>query len=373
MLALASFMMVTCGDDDPIDPVDPKVKVTGVNLAPDKLVMTEGETAQLEIAVLPDNASNKSYTISSSKPSVAKVSATGLVTAVAPGNSEITIKTDDGGFTATCDVTVNSSTVSVTGVSISCPTSEIHVYEEVEIEAIVKPENATNKEVEWQYDHSYLSVTIDSSNPLKIKAKALRSGAASVRVVTKDGGFAATKSFMLTTVPVTGISIDPTELTLVIGETGTITATIQPSNATNPTIIWSTKDASIATVNSSGAVTAKSSGSTYIEAKSADGGYGKSCKVTVRPKATSATLSGPATISRTNYNNGMKYYAKWTILPSAAASNPFHFEFEGSHSFGIDKTTGQIFVSYMGEHKYRLVMDDGSGVVSNWVTTTVVE
>ncbi|MBR5744009.1 MAG: hypothetical protein IKX94_01620, partial [Muribaculaceae bacterium] len=63
----------------------------------------------------------------------------------------------------------------------------------------------------------------------------------------------------------------------------------------------------------------------------------------------------------------------WNILPDAAKSNPFHFQFEGSHTFGINTTTGQIFVNYMGTHKYRLVMDDGSGVVSNWVTTTVVE
>ncbi|MBR5435717.1 MAG: Ig domain-containing protein [Muribaculaceae bacterium] len=370
MLAVASFMMVTCGDDEP-KPGPDVVHVTGLGISPIELNMVVGETSQLEIVVLPDNATNKSYTISSSQPAVAKVSATGLVTAVGEGTSTITVKTDDGGYTETCNVTVSNKTVSVTGVSISCPTSEIHVYEEVEVTAVVKPENATNKEVEWQYDHSYLSVT-PTSDPLKIKVKALRSGAATVRVVTKDGGYAATKSFMLTTVPVTGIDIDPKEMTLVIGGTGTITVTVKPANATNPTINWSTQNASIATVNSSGVVTAKSSGSTYIEAKSADGGYLKQCKVTVYPKATSATLSGPATISRTSYNNGTKYYAKWTISPSAAANNPFHFEFEGSHSFGIDKTTGQIFVSYMGEHKYRLVMDDGSGVKSNWVTTNVV-
>lgn len=372
MLALASFMMAACGDDDPAGPDDSKVHVTGVNVTPEELVVTEGETAQLEITVLPANADDKSYTISSSNPSVAKVNATGLVTAVGEGTSVITVKTDDGGYTATCNVTVNSGTVSVTGVSINCPTSEIHVYEEVEVEAVVKPENATDKSVEWQYDHSYLSVT-QTSNPLVIKAKALRSGAATIRVVTKDGGFASTKNFMLTTVSVTGIDLNPKELKLAIGETGTITATVQPSNATNPYVTWSSKNPSIATVNSSGVVTAKASGETEIVAKSNDSGVTNSCKVTVLTQATSVSLSGPTTISRASYNNGTKYYVHWTILPEAAKDHPFHFEFEGSHTFGIDKKTGQIFVSYMGTHKYCLVMDDGSGVKSNWVTTNVVE
>ncbi|MBR5744131.1 MAG: Ig domain-containing protein, partial [Muribaculaceae bacterium] len=227
MLAVASFMMVTCGDDEP-KPGPDVVHVTGLGISPIELNMVVGETSQLEIVVLPGNASNKSYTISSSKPAVAKVSATGLVTAVGEGTSTITVKTDDGGFTETCNVTVSNKTVSVTGVSISCPTSEIHVYEEAELEAIIKPENATNKEVEWQYDHSYLSVTIDPSNPLKIKAKALRSGAATVRVVTKDGGHAATKSFMLTTVPVTGITVEPNEVTLALGGKTTLTANVKP-------------------------------------------------------------------------------------------------------------------------------------------------
>lgn len=373
MLAVASFMMVTCGDDEP-KPGPDVVHVTGLGISPIELNMVVGETSQLEIVVLPGNASNKSYTISSSKPAVAKVSATGLVTAVGEGTSTITVKTDDGGFTETCNVTVSNKTVSVTGVSISCPTSEIHVYEEAELEAIIKPENATNKEVEWQYDHSYLSATIDPSNPLKIKAKALRSGAATVRVVTKDGGHAATKSFMLTTVPVTGITVEPNEVTLALGGKTTLTANVKPNNATNPTVTWSSKNESIATVNSEGLVTAKGFGEVYVSAKTNDGGYVSSCKVKVSgTKATSASLTGPSTISRASYNNGTNYYAHWTILPEAAKNNPFHFQFEGSHTFGINTTTGQIFVNYMGTHKYRLVMDDGSGVVSNWVTTTVVE
>ena len=80
--------------------------VTGVTLDKDSLTLTEGETATLAATVEPEEAINKTVTWSTSDESVATVDANGTVTAVSAGTATITVTTEDGGFTASCEVTV---------------------------------------------------------------------------------------------------------------------------------------------------------------------------------------------------------------------------------------------------------------------------
>ena len=84
--------------------------------------------------------------------------------------------------------------------------------------------------------------------------------------------------------PVEGLKLDKTAVVADKGATFTIKATIQPSNATNKTIIWTTSDKSIATVSSSGKVTVvgTSSQSCQITAKTKDGEFTAVCMITVR-------------------------------------------------------------------------------------------
>ncbi|MGB4039247.1 MAG: S-layer homology domain-containing protein, partial [Bacillota bacterium] len=70
-------------------------------------------------------------------------------------------------------------------------------------------------------------------------------------------------------VPVSAISVTPKELTLTVGETGQITATVTPSTATNNKVNWSSSDETIATVDENGAVTAVAAGTATITATSA--------------------------------------------------------------------------------------------------------
>ena len=82
------------------------VPVTGVTLSQTELSLTEGGTAQLTATVLPETATNRNVTWSSNAPGVATVNSSGKVTAVSAGTATITVTTADGGFTATCTVTV---------------------------------------------------------------------------------------------------------------------------------------------------------------------------------------------------------------------------------------------------------------------------
>ena len=80
--------------------------MTGVSLDKTTLSLSAGDTEQLTETVAPSDATDKGVTWESTDEDVATV-ASGLVTAVAAGTATITVKTDDGSYTATCEVTVS--------------------------------------------------------------------------------------------------------------------------------------------------------------------------------------------------------------------------------------------------------------------------
>jgi len=83
--------------------------VTGVSLNKTTATLTAGGSETLTATVAPADAANQNVTWSSDKPGVATVDQSGKVTAVAPGAATITVKTEDGGKTASCSVTVRQA------------------------------------------------------------------------------------------------------------------------------------------------------------------------------------------------------------------------------------------------------------------------
>ena len=97
---------------------DKTVSVNGFSVAhvteleiPETLSIEQGKTETLSVTVLPSHATNKSVTWSSNSTSVATVSSSGVVTALSEGTAIITVRTTNGGLTATCTITVTKSTV----------------------------------------------------------------------------------------------------------------------------------------------------------------------------------------------------------------------------------------------------------------------
>jgi hypothetical protein len=90
-------------------------------------------------------------------------------------------------------------------------------------------------------------------------------------------------------ISVTGVSLDKTSLSMAVGDTQTLNATVTPSNATDKTVTWSSSNTAVATVSSSGLVTAKAAGSATITVATSDGGKTATCEVSV---ASSSTPSG---------------------------------------------------------------------------------
>ena len=127
-----------------------EAKVTGVSVSPTTLSLVEGTSEQLRATVTPSDAADKTVSWTSSDAAVATVDNTGKVTAVKAGSATITVKTADGGKTATCAVSVTALVVPVTDISIKeGPTVQVEQGKTVTLTAKVLPENATDKTVTW--------------------------------------------------------------------------------------------------------------------------------------------------------------------------------------------------------------------------------
>ena len=113
---------------------------------------------------------------------------------------------------------------------------------------------------------------------------------------------------------VTGVTVSPTTVSLAVGKTKTLTATIAPSDATNKSVTWSTSNSSVATVSSSGKVTAKSKGTANITVTTSDGGYTATCSVTVTQPVTGVSLN----TNTLNLNIGGTSTLTATVSPSNA-------------------------------------------------------
>lgn len=105
-------IIATMKESTPDTPVVPDVRVTGVKLNVTSKSIAVGESFVLKATVSPSNATMQSVSWSSSDETVATVDADGIVTALKVGSCKITVATDDGNKTATCDVSV-STTVSI--------------------------------------------------------------------------------------------------------------------------------------------------------------------------------------------------------------------------------------------------------------------
>ena len=264
-------------------------KVTGVSLNTNSLTLEEGGTATLTATVEPDEASNKNVTWESSDSSVATVDTSGKVTAVGAGNT--TIKATVDGKSAECSVTVKeAANVPVESVSLDKTSLGLTEGETAQLTATVEPEDASNKNVTWSTSNASIA-TVDANG----EVTAVSAGTATITATADGKSATCTVTVTADTVPVTGVSLNKTSTSLYVGDTETLTATVQPGNASNQTVTWSTSDPSVATVEN-GTVTAVGRGTATITVTTVDGGFTAGCTVTVSRYSTGG---GPTTYAVT--------------------------------------------------------------------------
>lgn len=166
------------------------VPVKGVTLNKIVLELYTGGSETLKATITPAGATNQNVTWTSSKSTVATVDANGKVTAKSIGIANITVTTEDGGYTATCRVGVvrrPGGNVSVTGVTLNKTTLKLTKGASETLTATIAPTNATNKKVTWTSSDPAVA-TVDASGKVTGVAK----GTATITVTTEDGGHTAT-------------------------------------------------------------------------------------------------------------------------------------------------------------------------------------
>ncbi len=123
------------------------VDVEGISLSASELIIEENEESQLYAAITPSNVTNSDLVWVSSNTSVATVDDNGCVVGVQVGTAYITATTVDGGYSASCEVTVTE--IKVKGISLNKTSLSLFISQIYELEATVIPSNAANKNVVW--------------------------------------------------------------------------------------------------------------------------------------------------------------------------------------------------------------------------------
>lgn len=158
------------------------VYTTGVEISQGDQEIVVNEDVQLDITVLPLNATNKNVGWESSDETVATVSATGMVTGVGDGQAVITVTTEDGGYTD--EITVSVSSVAVTAINIVQSNQFLGVGQYLQLTTEITPANATNQNVSWESSNVAVA-TVNSEG----KVTAVAPGVATITVTSEDGDY----------------------------------------------------------------------------------------------------------------------------------------------------------------------------------------
>ena len=240
-------------------------KVSGITVTPASVTLEAGKTVSLKAAVVPETAADKTVRWESENPAVADVTASGVVTAKAAGETSVTAVTTDGNYRASCLITVIGKT-DVTGVRIE-ETFPVPVGKEVGLNYAVLPTDASVKTVLFTVVEGKEDVlTLEDPNRGIVKGVAV--GAAQVTVTTAEGGYSDSCAVTVyQAAEKVTITADGYEAAagLEAGLTLALTATVS-GEPTYGTVIWATSDPQTAAVAADGTVTAKAPGTVTVRA-----------------------------------------------------------------------------------------------------------
>ena len=241
------------------------VKVSGVTVTPASVSLEAGKTVSLKAVVVPETAADKTVRWESENPAVADVTASGVVTAKAAGETSVTAVTSDGNHRASCLVTVIGKTA-VTGVKID-ETFPVPVGKEVGLNYAVLPTDASVKTVLFTVEKGKEAV-LSLEDPNRGIVKGVAVGEAQVTVTTAEGGYsdscAVTVYRAAEKVTITADGYDAAA-GLEAGLTLALTATVS-GEPTYDTVFWATSDPQTAAVAADGTVTAKAPGTVTVRA-----------------------------------------------------------------------------------------------------------
>ena len=266
-----------------------QIEPDGVSVSPSTLTLNLGLTGQLSAVLTPEEATGDiTWAVTSATPEGAvTVDENGLVTARKIGTAIVTATSGQYSATSNVVVTANSSEL----VKVNPLVQDLYAGDQVTMTAVVLPSTITPS-LTWSSSNTSVA-TIDEISGI---LTALAPGA-TVITATNDNISGKLAITVLEVLP-EEVTLDQETLSLEVGQTGVLKATVSPSNVTYPNVTWETSDPNVAVVTD-GTVTAMGVGSATIRAMC--GGYTANCVVTVNPTlATSVTLSATTATLKAN-------------------------------------------------------------------------
>lgn len=333
--------------------------VDSITLKSEKEFVGIGENLTIN-AVTSPKSSDISLHWSCSDESVAAIAATNplsvTITGVQAGTVVISAVNAENAIVGTKIIKVvpniEGVTLSDSEVSLPLATKFYQLY------AYVTPELPANSKLTWQSSDKKV-VTVDQNG----KVFLVKPGSAVITVVTENGKTAQCIFTVLQGVE--SIAFDDTALTLYVGDTYRMTYLIKPSTASDTTLKWSTTDQKIATVDATGYITAKNTGTCVITAQATDGsGVFSTCNITVLRKA--ASISIDVTELTLNVN---ETYLLETELKPADCTDTLIFESTNAKVAQVSKK-GKITAKSKGTCIIFAKTESG---LSAYCTVTVIQ
>jgi uncharacterized protein YjdB len=203
-----------------------------------------GTNQKITAVVSPSNTSDKTLLWTSSNETVATVSKNGTVTPLYPGQVTITAAAKDFSNVLT---SANFTVVQpAQKIELSESKLNILVQETAQLTYVISPDYTTNKAVVWSSSRPEVA-SVDQNGLVS----AHKRGTAAISVACQDGSKKSAKATVNVIQPLYGMTLDKDEFRVGLGETGTITAILDPLDASNNKVHWYSNDANIARVSGS--------------------------------------------------------------------------------------------------------------------------
>jgi len=238
-------------------PVPMPSSLTSVALRTTSSVGT-GRTLRLEPFVTPFNADRGALRWSTSDPNIASVDNNGIVTGHRAGTARITVSDESGNISSTSTVTVRADQRPVASISTNVRTLNLGVGATGQLTVSYRPSNATIRGVTWTSNNSAVA-RVDPNG----RVSGVSVGSAVITAISDSGARVATVTVTVR-IPVTSITLPETRITLRIGQTHQLEPVLAPSDATDAALRYSSRHTNVATVSSTGLITARRAGTTAV-------------------------------------------------------------------------------------------------------------
>lgn len=246
--------------------------VRGVELPYAALTLLKDSSFTMLATVIPAEATNQGVNWKSSDPRIVSVNNQGVIKAMGAGTATITAATKEGGFTASCEVTV---IVPVSQVIFAEKELVIEPQKVVTVSTTVLPEEATNKKVRYYS----LNTEILSVSGNMIYGNEV--GEAKLVAISEDG-YASDTCTVYVRVKITDIYLNETAIALNKEKPSfQLVAEVYPEDADASELVWKSADESVCTVSARGLVSGHQKGSTDVTVSTKDGSVEAICIVTV--------------------------------------------------------------------------------------------